>query len=97
MGIAGSSIVVAVRDQISCDLAGDVAILHVKSGTYLGLNAVGARIWHLLQEPKTVDAVCEIIVEEYDVEADRCRRDILALLQDLIAKELVEIRDATAA
>jgi Coenzyme PQQ synthesis protein D (PqqD) len=96
MGILGDSIVVAARDQVSCDLAGEVAILDVKSGTYLGLNAVGARIWHLIQAPKTVDQVCETLTEEYDVQADRCRCDVLALLQELAAKGLVEIRNGTA-
>jgi hypothetical protein len=94
--IVGSSIVVAVRDQVSCDLAGEVAILDMKSGIYLGLNAVGARIWNLIQEPKLVDTICETILEEYDVEADQCQRDILTLLQALLANGLVEVRNETA-
>ena len=94
--ISGSSVVVAAREQVSCDLAGEVAILDVKSGIYYGLNAVGARIWNLVQEPRTVDEIYVTILEEYDVEADGCRRDIVALLQELLAKELVEIRNGTA-
>jgi trimethylamine:corrinoid methyltransferase-like protein len=93
--ISGSSTVVAAREQVSCDLAGEVAILDVKSGIYYGLNAIGARIWHLIQAPQTVDAVCETILAEYDVEADRCERDILMLLQELVANGLVEIRNGT--
>lgn len=95
MSISGDSIVVAAKDQVSCDLAGEVAILDVKSGIYYGLNAVGARIWNLLQEPKVVWEVCETILEEYDVEADRGRRDILAVLQELFARGLIEICNGT--
>lgn len=94
--IVGSSIVVAGRDQVSCDLAGEVAILDVKSGIYYGLNAVGVRIWNLVQEPKTVDEVGETIQEEYDVETHCCERDILALLQELVAKGLIEVRNGAA-
>jgi hypothetical protein len=94
--IVGNSIVIAARDQVSCDLAGEVAILDIKSGIYYGLNAVGAQIWNLIQEPKTVDEVCETILEEYDVEAGRCARDILTLLQALLANGLVEVRNETA-
>ena len=97
MTILRNSLVVAARDQVSCDLAGEVAILDMKSGIYYGLNALGARIWNLVQEPKIVSELCEIILEEYDVEADRCEHDILALLQELTAKGLVEIRNGTAA
>jgi hypothetical protein len=94
--ISGSSTVVAARDQVSCDLAGEAAILDMKSGIYYGLNAVGARIWNLIQEPKTVDEVAAAILAEYDVEADRCQHDIVALLQDLAAYGLVEIHHGTA-
>ena len=94
--ISGSSTVVAAREQVSCDLAGEAAILDMKSGIYYGLNAVGARIWYLIQEPKLVDTICETILKEYDVEADRCVRDILTLLQALLANGLVEVCHDTA-
>jgi len=37
--------VFASKDQISCDLAGEAAILELKSGTYFGLDEVGAVVW----------------------------------------------------
>ena len=45
--------VVVAKDQVSCDLAGEAAILNLKNGVYYGLNTVGARVWNLVQEPKT--------------------------------------------
>jgi hypothetical protein len=94
--IITNSILIATREQVSCDLAGEAAILDMKSGMYYGLNAVGARIWSLLQEPKTVREICATIVAEYDVEADPCVRDILALLQELLDRGLVEVRHEAA-
>jgi hypothetical protein len=87
----GSS-VVASREQVSSDLGGEVAILDLKGGAYYGLDAVGARIWSLLQEPKTVEEIREVLVSEYEVDPDRCERDLLALLQSLVAEGLVELR-----
>ena len=52
--VSGRSIVVASQEQVSCDLAEEVAILDVTSGIYYGLNTVGARIWQLVQEPRMV-------------------------------------------
>lgn len=46
-----SSRVVAGRAQVSCDLGGEAAILHLTTGTYYGLDPVGARIWTLLEQP----------------------------------------------
>lgn len=95
--VSGRSTVVAAKDQVSCDLAGEAAILNLESGVYYGLDAVGARVWHLLQEPRTVQDVRETLLMEYEVERDRCERDLLALLQELVAAGLIEVRDESAA
>ena len=92
--VSGRSTVVATRDQVSSDLEGEVAILNLKAGVYYGLDDVGARIWTLLQEPKTVSEIRDVILQEYDVEAERCERDLLALLQRLADEGLVEVEDA---
>ena len=77
------STVAAAEAQVSSDLGGDVAILATKAGGYYGLDAVGARIWNLIQEPKTVPEIRDTLLEKYDVERERCERDLLALLQRL--------------
>ena len=90
--VSGSSTVVAAKDQVSSDLGGEVAILDLKAGVYYGLDAVGARIWSLIQEPRTVNEIRDILLEEYDVEPERCERDLLALLRRLADEGLVEVR-----
>jgi hypothetical protein len=87
--------VVVTDGQVSCDLADEVAILDLQSGIYYGLDAVGARIWSLIQEPKTVTEVCNSLLEEYDVEPERCERDLMILLQVLADKGLIKVKDAT--
>src|SRR5881409_1384530 len=91
-----ASIVVAIRDQVSADLAGEAAILNLKSGVYYGLDAVGARIWQLIQEPRTVASIRTVLLSEYEVDPDRCERDLLLLLHALADAGLLEIRDDTA-
>jgi len=95
--ISDRSIVVATRDQVSCDLAGEAAILNVKSGVYYGLDPVGARIWNLMQEPRAVAEIQDTIVGEYDVEPDRCARDLVGLLEKLLAEGLIEVKEGSGA
>ena len=94
--ISGHSIMVAAREQVYCNLDGEVVILNLKDGVYYGLNAVGARIWNLLQEPRTMHEVRDILAQEYEVETDRCEHDLLALLQELATEGLIEIKDERA-
>lgn len=90
--ISDRSVVVAAKDQVSCDLAGEAAILNVKSGIYYGLDPVGARIWNLMQEPREVLEIQNAITGEYDVEPERCARDLITLLEKLLAEGLIEVK-----
>lgn len=91
------SSVVATKDQISSDLAGESVILELKSGVYYGLNDVGTRIWNLIQEPRTLNEIRDALVKEYEVDLACCERDIKALLQKLADSGLIEVRNETAA
>ena len=91
--ISAGSIVAAVKDQVSADLAGEAAILHLKSGIYYGLDPVGARIWQLLKTPRKVSQIRDALVEEYDVETQTCEKDLAALLEKLHEEQLIEFAD----
>lgn len=91
------SVVVATKNQVSSDLAGEAVILELKSGVYYGLDEVGAHIWNLLQEPKSVTDVWNRLLESYEVEPEQCNRELLELLQKLAEAGLIEVRhEATA-
>jgi len=66
------------------------------AGVYYGLDSVGARIWALLAEPRSVAELVTTIVDEFDVTPERCERDLLALLDDLAARGLVREQPAGA-
>lgn len=95
--LSKDSIVVASKDQVSSDLAGEVVMLNLKNGTYYGLDEVGARIWNLIQAPRSVGTIRDTILDEYDVEPERCESDLLTLLRDLESAGLVEVKDAASA
>ena len=95
--ISDRSVVVATKDQVSCDLAGEAAILNIKNGIYYGLDPVGARIWNLMQEPRAVAEIQNAITDEYDVEPERCARDLFGLLEKLLAEGLIEVKDGSGA
>lgn len=94
--VTPQTIVAAAREQVSCDLDGEAAILNLKSGVYYGLDPVGARVWSLIQEPQTVDSIRDALVEEYDVEPARCLSDLLDLLEELAEEGLLEVKNETA-
>jgi hypothetical protein len=84
--------IVAGKDQICSELGGEAVILQLNTGVYYGLNEVGASIWKLIQESKTIDEIRNSIVEEYEVSLEECDRDLLALLEQFKAEGLIEVR-----
>ena len=94
---SGNSIVVAIKGQSSSELEGETVILNLQSGVYYGLKTVGAAIWKLIQEPKTIDEVRQAILSKYEVEPEQCDRDLQALLQDLQSERLIEVKHEAAA
>ena len=89
--------VVAIRDQISCDLEGEAVILHLQDGVYYGLNEVAARVWNLVQEPRAVVEIRDILLESYDVDPDDCMRDLLELLHRFHTWNLIVLRNGKPA
>src|SRR5674476_544232 len=85
--------VVASKEQASADLGDEAAILNLKDGVYYGLDPVGARIWKLIQTPQTVREIRDTLLADYDVESDRCERDLIALLEELAQRQLIEVID----
>jgi hypothetical protein len=93
--ISLDTIVVATQKQVSTNLEDEAVILHLEKGVYYGLNPVGSRIWNLLQEPRTVNDIRDIILQEYEVESQRCEHDLLRLLQELSDQGLIEVKSGT--
>jgi len=90
------SVVAATADQVSCPLDDESAILNLKNSVYYGVNAVGTRVWNLLQKPRSVRELRDTLLAEYDVEPEQCERDLLDLLETMRVEGLIEVQAAAA-
>ena len=80
----------AITEQLSGDLGGEAVILSLKTGKYYGLNALGVRIWELLQTPHSTEAIEAAILSEFDVEADECSMEVRSFIDLLKSEGLIE-------
>lgn len=85
------TIVVAGAGHLAAEVGDETVIMSVADGVYYGLNAVGARIWALIQRPQTVRAVQDALLAEYEVAPDVCARELRTLLQQLAAQGLIDV------
>lgn len=74
---------------VARQLSGETVILDLEKGMYFGLNAVGTRIWELLEQGQTLRQICESLVTEYEVAHSDLERDALSLAAELAARGLI--------
>ncbi|MFL5620144.1 MAG: PqqD family protein [Gemmatimonadaceae bacterium] len=89
MRFSSDSRVVLSDEQVSTTLGDETVILGMGDGVYYGLDAAGARVWALLATPRRVAELVSTITQEFDVRADVCERDVLALLEELAERQLI--------
>ena len=83
-----------VRLRASDDVAaraldGEAVLLDLASGTYFGLNEVGARVWELVEAGTTLGALRRALLDEFEVEERELTTDLARLLADLEQRGLV--------
>jgi hypothetical protein len=80
----------AIPAQVMARTVGDeTVILDLASGTYFGLDPVGARIWALMGEGRVLADICATMLEEYEVEREQLEADVLRLATELAERGLV--------
>lgn len=78
-------------DVLIQELDGESVLLNLKSERYFGLDEVGTRMWALLTGSQSIQHAYDALLAEYEVEPDVLRRDVLTLIDKLLAHGLVEI------
>jgi hypothetical protein len=85
-----------VRLRISDNVIGtrvedEVVLLAFDAGKYFGLRGVAARIWELLESGTTVDAIVEVLMEEFEApDENTTRADVSKTVERLLREGLIQ-------
>jgi len=80
-------------ELVAADLDGELVMMDAEAGRYYGISGVGARAFELLESPISIQGLVETITQEYDVDKHKCRDDIQAFVQELMANGLVRTKN----
>ena len=82
---------VRVAPDVMFRLVGDEGVIvNLNTERYLGLNAVGTRMWTVLGSVGSIEAAYEQLLQEYDVEPARLRADLDEFVDRLLGQQLIE-------
>ena len=88
-------------DVVAREVAGEMVLMDLASGTYFGLDPIGTLLWHWASEAAataaepegeagaTLATLCDRLTGEYEVSRAVAEADVLALARDLETHGLV--------
>ena len=76
------------------EVDGEMVLLDMESENYFGLDEVGTAIWQAMQEKETLKEVFEVLLEQYDVEADMLENDLSEFVGKLVESGLVKVEES---
>jgi hypothetical protein len=94
--IEADSLAARTVNKVAAEMGEETVILDIDSGYYFQLNKTGARIWGLLETPMTLEALCTNVQSAFEVDPATCRLEVLAFLELMRDKGLVQIGSAEA-
>src|SRR5215210_4009656 len=94
MSISFSDSVKIPDDVLISNLQDESVILNLDSERYYGLDSVGTRILSVLTTSESIEAAYNTLVQEYDIDGQALRQDLIALVENLVAQGLVTVSNA---
>ena len=82
------------EDVLFRDLDGEAIVLNLVSGKYFGLDETGTRMWALLAEHGRVEPAFRTLLDEYEVNEEQLRTDLLNLVDELASHDLLQLDEA---
>ena len=76
----------SVRASVSTD---GLVLLDLDAGLVLSANAVGARIWQLIEEDWTTSEIARQVAQDFGKPLDRVERDVSLFVGELMSRGLV--------
>ena len=77
------------NEILTSDLDGEKVMMSIQLGEYYGLGKTGSFIWDHIEEPIKIKDLIELIISKYNVEKEKCLKDITPFLNDLFDKQLI--------
>lgn len=78
-------------ELLETDIDGEKVMMSLESGNYYGLDMIATRIWQLVEKPIKLGELINILLEEYDINREKCTQDVIEFLNHLENNRLLII------
>lgn len=79
-----------VSDEVVESTVGDeVILLHLGSGQYFSLDAIGSLVWNHIKLGTELNAMLAQLANEFDAAIEQIESDVQSFLSDLFANDIL--------
>lgn len=93
MAIEATTRVIRTEGIMTAPVDQEIVLLNMKGNNYISLDAIGRRIWELLETPVVVDELCRQMGTEFEGTQEQICTDVLLFLTELETEGLVRVAD----
>lgn len=78
-------------DQVAAEIDGEVVVMSIAQGKYVGLDDMASGIWRRLETPQRVADLCDALIRDYAGDPAAIRADVVAFLASLEEHGLIVV------
>ena len=75
----------------SAPIENEIVFLNPKTDAYVALDEIGRRVWDLLEEPRPVAELVDVLLQEYEGQRDGIAADVRGFLGELEREGMVSV------
>ena len=79
-------------DVLFQEVRGEMVLLNLNNEKYFGLDETGTFFWKLLQGSDDYQEVFDMMLEEYEVDAEQLKTDLDNLVKEMEKAGLIEVK-----
>ena len=83
-------------EQVTAEIDGEVVVMALAQGKYIGFDDIASAVWRRLEAPVTVAALCDGLARDFEGDVETIRRDVIDLLTHLDEFGLIKICGSSA-
>jgi hypothetical protein len=77
------------ENYLANEIDGEVVMMNIETGLYVSLNNTGKVIWDLLDTPKSIQTIIDLLVNTYKITLEQCTTDVVPFIEQMMQQEIL--------
>jgi hypothetical protein len=79
-------------ELLSSEIDGEVVMMNIETGRYIGMNPVGSEVWKILEQgPSSIHRICKELLLNFKVDQSTCEQEVLSFCTQMLKENLIQL------